>query len=382
MAAKLLLIVSTSLSTESLLQPPFSLNPEHFLLCTYDSLRFLGFSRFQAVILHQPSEDLLQKLSLGIRDQNAAEALWHLLASGSHPAVHILMDSSAKPPLLREPVASVSGPPQPCSALGIEALRAGELRQLVDTAGSAPSWEYSGSAETGSPKVSNESMTADDIRELHQQGKQSISSDRPMTPWAREVANSLGMMINEPSKPVFLVEISAQSISELMKRSENFHSWHFQKSADVRLIISPPLIPIFNERFPALRGMVVAPSCHWEEKGAFTGEISGDMLMEAGCHGFILPNLRPYNLPANIKKTVTWAARKGLSLFCTFSLDQISGCDIMTAQANKTSGTPGCFKMKDCRNQENFRVESGIACLISEKDMAALSSGKGANKRD
>ena len=56
------------------------------------------------------------------------------------------------------------------------------------------------------------------------------------------------------------------------------------------IVICPPFVDLFYAR-RAIEGSQVklgAQNCHWKESGAFTGEISADMLVEVGCEYVIV----------------------------------------------------------------------------------------------
>jgi triosephosphate isomerase (TIM) len=56
------------------------------------------------------------------------------------------------------------------------------------------------------------------------------------------------------------------------------------------VVVAPPFTSI-ETAVEAARGSgisIAAQNLHWEKEGAFTGEVSGPMLMEAGCEGVII----------------------------------------------------------------------------------------------
>ncbi len=62
------------------------------------------------------------------------------------------------------------------------------------------------------------------------------------------------------------------------------------KDAACEVVICPPFVDLFFAK-KAIEGSNVklgAQNCHFEAKGAFTGEISADMLIEAGCEYVII----------------------------------------------------------------------------------------------
>jgi triosephosphate isomerase (TIM) len=88
--------------------------------------------------------------------------------------------------------------------------------------------------------------------------------------------------------------------------------------ADRQVIIAPPYTALAAVRNALWREdfKLAAQNCHWEEKGAFTGEISTGMLKDVGCDGVILGHSERRQLfgetdEAVAKKLVT-AFRAGL----------------------------------------------------------------------
>ncbi len=60
--------------------------------------------------------------------------------------------------------------------------------------------------------------------------------------------------------------------------------------AEAEFVLAPPFTAL-SEVATTLRGSTVrlaAQNLHWEDKGAFTGEVSGPMLKDAGCHFVII----------------------------------------------------------------------------------------------
>ena len=71
--------------------------------------------------------------------------------------------------------------------------------------------------------------------------------------------------------------------------------------AGVDVVVCPPFVSL-AESVQALAGTevgVFAQNCHWEEDGAFTGEISASMLRELGVYGTIVG---PLGAPAALRR--------------------------------------------------------------------------------
>ena len=93
-----LLIVSSSLRSETLLVPPYNLSPDDFFLTGFESLQFMSLSRFEAIILDSPSQDMLRKLSMGLRDTSVLEGLWDVVWQQKSPKIYVLVQQKSKPP--------------------------------------------------------------------------------------------------------------------------------------------------------------------------------------------------------------------------------------------------------------------------------------------
>jgi len=60
--------------------------------------------------------------------------------------------------------------------------------------------------------------------------------------------------------------------------------------AKCEVVICPPFVDLFYAK-KAIEGTDIklgAQNCHWKESGAFTGEVSADMLIECGCEYVII----------------------------------------------------------------------------------------------
>jgi hypothetical protein len=349
MPTPIVLFVSHQISADVLQQPPFGLAPEQFLTCTYESLGYLGLGRFCAVVLHEPPVDCLQKLALGIRDTRELENLWDVLHVARGKPVKILVPAPCRPL-------------QAWLDLGIEPITP---RDLTALAGEAPRTPQGPMTAGGG----NSPLTADDIRDLHRQNIRFIPADRPMTSWAREVADSLGIVIGEKSAVWKIVEVKAGTPRGLLALSEKLHHWAHADS-QVLFLLPSPLWPVFNERFASLRGRLVAGSVCWADKGAFTGEVSLDMVLDMRCRGVLLPDVAPYNKPEYRRKTAERAAKHGLLVFALNSLEQNFPCDIMATPHGVASGTAKLVPLTDTRGNPAAKTGPNAgAILVSEKEM-------------
>ena len=78
----------------------------------------------------------------------------------------------------------------------------------------------------------------------------------------------------------------------------------------VDVLVAPPFIniPAVKNAIGSNRIFLAAQNMHWEKKGAFTGEISADMLMEAGCTHVILGHSERRSLFSETNKMVNLKA--------------------------------------------------------------------------
>lgn len=301
-----LLIISANLTSETLCEEPFSLSPEKFFLCSPGSLAFIPIKRYPIVVLHDFSENTIRKVALGLRDNPESEALWEVMANRSKSVYQL--------------VSAATRPSPDCFALGIEIITPTDLRTLIDHQETS---DYNSGAEH-----SSEIVTAEEIREMHQNGVTTISESVRLTPWAKEVADSLGMLVSDEPRDLILLDLGSITKIRLAEMKENLFSWNrqFQK---LLFVLPAPYFPIFNEMFPPLKGRIVAPSIHFEEKGAFTGEISLSMLIDSACAGAILPNFSRKTDPKQMKNFFSRAEKHGILLFSTKSLEPTYEYDII-----------------------------------------------------
>ena len=75
--------------------------------------------------------------------------------------------------------------------------------------------------------------------------------------------------------------------------SERMQAWYEQKASaigSVQIVICPPYTALsaVHPYLPRIGGFLGAQNVHWQERGAFTGDIAADMLLELGCTHVIL----------------------------------------------------------------------------------------------
>lgn len=104
-----------------------------------------------------------------------------------------------------------------------------------------------------------------------------------------------------------------KTVAEARKLALDIKNGTLNLSDDVEVLICPP----FGSLYPVseiLRGTQVklgAQNCHWEKKGAFTGEISAPMLKELGCAYTIVGHSERR---AYFSETDVWVSKKARAL--------------------------------------------------------------------
>lgn len=294
---------------------PYSLSPEKCRITGLDSIRYLGFSGVNAVVIDCASiSGVLKKVSLGIRDNAETQALWELLAMQGGPRVYLLVEKMQKPG-------------NEMMQMGIEYIIPAELRKLV--ADAAPATQ---TREAQAAEFRQQLLTADDIRDLHQKGARQLPAGSRLTAWASEIADSLNLHAAE-HKLHLLLPVKITSKEQLAGQHENLYSLA-SRYPSLLFMVNEIYLPVFNSLFPSLGGRTVAPSAHWASHGAYTGETSVQMLVDQRCFGAVVPACKPYSDPENLKKLAKLAHQHGLALFCTFTLASAGTCDIIATDGS------------------------------------------------
>lgn len=282
-----------------------------------ESLRFIGFADLSAVVIDSKSIDkTLRKVSLGIRDDDASDALWQLLAQPKGVRVYFLVEKMIRPG-------------SDMIALGIDYLLYENLEQLVT--------ESSDSLTSYGPdnNINSQSrlLTADDIRHLHKQNIRKIPAGSHLTAWAAEVAESLHF--SQTGAVLQLIwPVAATSFAALKKAHEELFDLN-AKHPDLLFMVNPAYLPVFNDLYPALKGKTVSPVIHWASHGAYTGETSAAMLADLRCAGAVVPACMPYTEPKHIASLLSQANEHGLTLFSTFTLASSGVCDIIAPESSQ-----------------------------------------------
>ncbi len=106
--------------------------------------------------------------------------------------------------------------------------------------------------------------------------------------------------------------------------------------ADRDVLVAPPfpsLAPV-AERLKGSRVLLAAQNLHWEDKGAFTGEVSGPMLAAVGCTHVIVGHSERRQLFGD---TDEWVARKvGAALRSGLTPIMCVGETLQEREANET----------------------------------------------
>ncbi len=314
---KLLIITETGKSGSVFFEPPFSLSPERVTVTGPESLHYLGLQRFFAIILDSPAlHRHLSKISLGIRDDAETEALWRIFCGESGADVFMLVEQKASPS-------------QAMRDLGINYVLPGEIREITETAA------FEAVGTNGSANFSTQILTADDIRDLYQNGQRRIPAGSSLTSWAAEVAESLGM-----SQTViglkYLVDLTNLSPAALKKMQSETADLSTRIPASL-FVLNPLSLSIFALIHPSLRERMVSSTIHWADHGAFTGETSAAMLADLRCQGAIIPAKAPYCIEKNLQQIVQQAKKHDLELFSTFTLASGTGCDIIASDGGTSN---------------------------------------------
>lgn len=336
---------------------PLALSPEKCRITRLDSIRYLGFSGLKAVIIDCASiSGILKKVSLGIRDDAETQSLWELLSTTNGPKVYFLVEKMARPS-------------SDMQQLGVDYIIHAELRRLIDSCSNDSTNVIAGeSRQTATADM----LTADDIRSMHQSGTRSLPAGARLTPWAAEVADSLKMTVAE-HQLYFLLPVTATSKAHLASQREELFALASRHS-NLLFIVSEIYLPIFNSLFPSLSGRTVAPSVHWASHGAFTGEVSVQMLVDQRCFGAIVPPQKPYTDPENLKKLAALAQKQGLALFCTFTLASPGTCDIIASDRQSAGNMISLYQSEVV---SPARLPESGAIAVNKEYLQQLTSRKG-----
>lgn len=358
MSRKILII---SDNRDKFYESPLFLSPDHFQISGIGGVGFLGFGAFKAVVIDcAGSLPALKKVSLGLRDDFESQAFWELLSKSNGPSIYMLVNKQS--PASKEML-----------ELGLSYIIPSELAKLYTSTDTETTASGGDSASYIDYNKSN-LLTADDVRALYNSGARSLPADVKLTSWASEVASTLQM--SETGKELlYLLPLDIKSKSNLRSWREDLFELS-SKHKNLYFILNGIYLPIFNEEFPSLRGRTVAPSVHWASHGAFTGELSVDMLCDLRCFGAIIQNRSPYNVKENLEKLVKLASSKRLNLFSTFTFASGDTCDIIFDKGLKPMRL---IHIYDTSEEAKIDYATDSAAIITDKkylQSAALNKGK------
>lgn len=143
-------------------------------------------------------------------------------------------------------------------------------------------------------------------------------------------------------------------------------------SPDVQIVLCPPAVNLYSvgEIIKDSSVLLGAQNCYFESKGAFTGEISAEMLVSVGCAYVIIGHSERRHIfketNAMIQKKVAAAVRAGLiPIICI-------GETLEERQANKTLTVVS----KQLRSATDFLFEDGITnFVIAYEPVWAIGTG-------
>ncbi|MEW6530401.1 MAG: triose-phosphate isomerase [Thermodesulfobacteriota bacterium] len=145
------------------------------------------------------------------------------------------------------------------------------------------------------------------------------------------------------------------------------------KEADCEVIVAPPFTSI-SAAVDAARGTAInvsAQDVHWEDKGAYTGEVSGAMLKDAGCSHTIVGHSerRQYfgETDESVNLKIKAALRHGLiPIFCL-------GETLGEREAGKTFDV---VQRQVGRGLDGVQIESPDRLVIAYEPVWAIGTGR------
>lgn len=348
--AKILIITDKDNRTSKFSSPPYNLPIDSFLATGLDSLEYIGLHGYSVILIDFDISNIIRKIALGISDDKFSESMWSLLAPSNNSNVYLLTEK-------------IIPPTRDMVALGIEyILPSGVLALNNASAISSPQGKLT------STKMPSGMLTADDIRTMHKSGNTIISAGARMTPWAKEIADSLEMT-EEVYETTLILPVLAQTKAELISHRERFFSLI---TAHANLLFAMPsaIIPIFTDLFPSISSRVISIGVCWAEKGAFTGENSIAMLKSVGCCGSIMLDEKPYTDVENISKLLKLASKSGFKIFSFFPLAQDAECGIIERKERAL-----LIPLLDVRSSSEQPSSHSGALIVNDKYLKELKKG-------
>lgn len=350
---------------------PFNLDYEEVTITSCESLRFISFVQWKKIIFDlQHIDALMRKASLGIKDDPISESFWDIAAG--QVSSFILADR-------------IMPPTRDMINLGFSYITPNSLKQAITEDDHSdyqpPLFGKGGGRGTGRgmgrSRIDNSVLTADDVRQMHLDGLNDLPQGAKLTDWALEVANSLDMHL-EKSKLIMLFPVEATNAKQLKSMGEELFELN-SKYPELYFIVTPVMMPIFNELFPALAHKKVSPTIHWADKGAFTGEISAAMIKDLKCFGAITPSRAPYPDPKHVKQLEEQAKKHGITIFSTFTLASGSGYDIIAKNRSEPTLTASLYR---AGTYSLSSLPSSGAIEVNREILKKMSSGKENHSND
>ncbi len=167
------------------------------------------------------------------------------------------------------------------------------------------------------------------------------------------------------------------SMEEGEQLVRNFMEGYSGQKVECSVIFAPPFTHISNiaKLVAAKKGVfVAAQNLHEAASGAFTGEISGEILRSAGCSHVIIGHSerRQYFGETNelLRKKIAAAIRSGLTpIFCTGE----------TLSERETNQTETVIRKQITEGLQGFREEELQNLIIAYEPVWAIGTGKNAS---
>lgn len=144
-------------------------------------------------------------------------------------------------------------------------------------------------------------------------------------------------------------------------------------SAEAEVLVFPPLICI-PEAIDVLKDtdvIVGAQNFYYEEKGAFTGEVSADMLLDAGVKAVIIGHSERRDIFGEKNDTINRKLKKALEK----GLRPILCCG-ESLEIREAGNAPGHIKTQIKRAFEGVSAEDAVKCIVAYEPIWAIGTGK------
>lgn len=148
--------------------------------------------------------------------------------------------------------------------------------------------------------------------------------------------------------------------------------------ADREIVICPPFTALAElQRYAPANVKIGAQNMHWEDRGAFTGEISPDMLKDAGCTYVVIGHSERRQYFAETNETVNKKAKAALAnslipIFCV-------GETLAEREADRTETVIGCQVREGLAGLEAGMLQT---LVIAYEPIWAIGTGRSATADD